>query len=437
MQPYELTAAAAAGRIAARELSAEDLVRSCLGRIAERDAAVRAWAWLDPDLAIRKARECDKEMATRGPIGPLHGLPFGIKDMIDTADMPTTNNSPAYVSNRPSHDAQCVRVLKAAGGIILGKTDTVEYAAGGRKALTRHPMDPTRTPGGSSSGSGAAVGDRQVQLAFGTQTGGSLIRPAGFNGVYALKPTHGAVAWAGARHLSPTLDTLGWYGRSPQDLALVAKAFRLRGLDVVAPVRVEGLKVGVARTSNWPEAAEESREALARAAMLLRDAGAVVTEVELPEPFAGLNAAQRVIMNGEGGVEFLPEYLTGYETLHEEFRAKVENAEGITAEQLLGAYDLAARCRIDFDALFGGTLDVIVTPSTVGEAPVGLESTGDAVMNSMWTLLHVPCLAIPGHVGPNRLPVGVQIVGRRFSDAGLLAIAAAIAPVLDPKLPAE
>lgn len=217
----------------------------------------------------------------------------------------------------------------------------------------------------------------------------------------------------------------------------MAKAFRLRGINAMTPVRVEGLKIGIARTSNWPKAAQETRDALSRAAMLLRDAGALVADVELPDEFAGLNAAQHTVMFGEGRTEFLPEYLTGYELLHEEFRAKVENRDEITAETLLGAYNLAAECRIAFDAIFGPSLDVIVTPSTVGEAPVGLESTGDAVMNAMWTLLHVPCLAIPGYTGPNGLPVGIQIVGPRFSDPRLLAIAAAVAPVLDPKLAAS
>jgi Asp-tRNA(Asn)/Glu-tRNA(Gln) amidotransferase A subunit family amidase len=206
MEPCFLTAAAAAAQIRAKTLTAEALVRSCLERIERRDADVRAWSYVDPAHAIAQARELDK----RAPMGPLHGLPFGVKDVIDTADMPTGQNSPQYVNHRPAKDAGCVAVVRHSGALILGKTDTVEFAAGGRKALTRNPHNPAHTPGGSSSGSGAAVADFMVPLAFGTQTGGSHIRPASFNGIYALKPTWGAVSREGAKLLSAYCDTVGW-----------------------------------------------------------------------------------------------------------------------------------------------------------------------------------------------------------------------------------
>ena len=434
-EPQALTAAEAASLIASRKLGIEELTRSCLDHIARRDAAVKAWAFLDPDLALRKARELDKVLIHAGAKGPLHGLPFGVKDMIDTGDMPTANNSPIYVGHRPAQDAQAVRVMVAAGGFALGKTDTVEFAAGGRKALTRNPFDPARTPGGSSSGSGAAVGDHQVPLALGTQTGGSLIRPASFNGIYALKPTHGLVPVPGIRHYAPTLDTIGWYGRSPDDLILVARAFRLWDIEALPLMRVEGLKVGIARTHNWPIAAAETQSAVERAAALLVEAGAEVTDLDLPSPFETLNTAQRVVMHGEGRVQFLPDYLQHHALLHEDFRKRVENADGITSAMLLAALDTAAACRRIFDSLFGPKLDVILTPSAVGEAPVGpSDTTGDPVMNAMWTLLHVPCVNIPGATGLNGLPVGVTLVGPRLGDTRLLAAARAIAPVLDPRL---
>ncbi len=437
MEAYELCASDAAALMSAGELSAEDLARSCLSRIAERDPAVKAWIHVDPDAVIRKAREADKIRVARGPAGPLHGLPFGVKDMIDTADMPTTNNSPAHFGNQPSHDAHCVAIVKGNGGFVLGKTDTVEFAAGGRKALTHHPMMPGHTPGGSSSGSGAAVGDMQVPLAFGTQTGGSLIRPAAFNGIYALKPTHGLVSWSGARQYSLSLDTIGWYGRCAEDLSLVGEAFRLPGIEEKSAVAVEGLKIGIARTHNWEKAEPSGRQALERAAGRLADAGASVFDVDLPEPFAGLNEAQHTIMWSEGRVHFLAEYLTHYEDLHQDFRDRVENAGNITPGQYLAALDLAARCRQMHDDLYGADLDVLVTPSAPGEAPAGLDTTGDWVMNAMWTVLHAPCIAIPGSTGPLGLPVGVQIVGPRCSDARLLAVAEAIAPVLDETLEAR
>lgn len=434
-EPNELTASEAASLIARRKLGVEELTRSCLKRIAERDEAVKAWAYLSPEQAIGKAKELDKVLIHAGSRGPLHGLPFGVKDMIDSGDMPTTNNSPIYFGNRPAADAQVVRVMTANGAFSLGKTDTVEFAAGGRKALTRHPMDPTRTPGGSSSGSGAAVGDKQVPLALGTQTGGSHIRPASFNGIYGLKPTHGTVPVPGIRHFSPTLDTLGWYGRSPDDLILVARAFRLWHIETLPEIRVEGLKVGFTRTHNWPLAQPETHAAVERAAKLLAEAGATVFDLDLPSPFETLNAAQKVVMQGEGRVQFLPDYLQHYELLHQDFRNHVENTHQHTPEGLLQALDTAAACRPVFDAMFGEDLDVVLTPSVVGEAPVGpSETTGDAVMNAMWTLLHAPCVNIPGAVGPNDLPVGVTLAGSRLGDARLLAIAKAVAPVLDPNL---
>ncbi|HEX4892447.1 MAG TPA: amidase, partial [Hyphomicrobiaceae bacterium] len=278
--PLGLDAAGAARTIRAGEITSEALVRACLDRIEARDADVKAWSFIDPDAVLRMARDRDKTLAAGGKIGPLHGIPFGVKDVIDTCDMPTTSNSPIYEGYRPSIDAECVRVARAAGAVILGKTDTVEFAAGGRRAATRNPHNLAHTPGGSSSGSGAAVADGQVSLAFGTQTAGSLIRPASYNGIYALKPTHGAVAWPGARQYAPTLDTIGWYGRSVADLALVASAFRLRGLEHTTELPAAGLKVGLCRSPTWDLASESARAALSFAGDRLRAAGCSVFQLE-------------------------------------------------------------------------------------------------------------------------------------------------------------
>lgn len=434
LEPYQLTAAAAAARMAAGTLTAEALARSCLDRIAARDPIIHAFVSLDAEAVVARAKELDKIRIDRGPMGPLHGLPIGVKDMIDTVEFPTTNNSPIHWGNRPAKDAQSVRIAKANGAFVIGKTDTVEFAAGGRKALTRNPHDLSRTPGGSSSGSGAAVGDFQVPMAFGTQTGGSHIRPAAFNGIYGLKPTHGAVPWPGARHFSPALDTIGWYGRCPQDLRLGAEAFRIPGIgDAVAPA-VAGLKIGFAKTHNWPKAEAGAVLAFDLAMARLAAAGARVFDLDLPPLCAEMNEMQRIVMLGEGKAQFLPEYLEEPERLHADFAERVQNKAGITGRMLAGAHDKAALCRIAFDAIFGADLDVIVTPSAPGEAPVGLHTTGDAVMNSMWTLLHVPCLAIPVAKGANGCPVGIQIIGPRFADARLIALAEAIAPLLDPTL---
>jgi Asp-tRNA(Asn)/Glu-tRNA(Gln) amidotransferase A subunit family amidase len=426
VEPCFLTAAQAATRIREKTLTSEALVRSCLERIAARDAEVRAWTYIDPAYAIAQARELDK----RPSMGPLHGLPFGVKDVIDTADMPTGQNSPQYQNHRPSKDAGCVAVVRQSGALIVGKTDTVEFAAGGRKALTRNPHDLAHTPGGSSSGSGAAVGDHMVPLAFGTQTGGSHIRPAAFNGIYGLKPTWGAVTREGAKLLSAMCDTIGWYGRSVADLALVAEAFRLRDLASQKPVTLRGLKVAMCKTPYWNEAEPSAQKALATAAERLQKAGARIDELELPSRFGALNDAQRTISRGEGGAAFLPELLTYGERVHIEFRDMAENKHGITGAMMVEAYDLAADCARTFEAMFAN-FDAVVTPSAPGEAPEGLHTTGDWTFNAMWTLMHMPCLAIPCIKGPKGLPVGIQLVGPRYSDARLLAVAAAFAPVID------
>ena len=426
MDPCYLTAAAAAAQIREQRLTCEALVRSCLERIEARDADIRAWSYLDPRQAIAQARELDKRPA----VGPLHGLPFGVKDVIDTGDMPTAQNSPHYLNHRPSKDAACVAVVRRSGALILGKTDTVEFAAGGRKALTRNPHNLAHTPGGSSSGSGAAVADFMVPLAFGTQTGGSLIRPASFNGVYALKPTWGAVSREGVKVFSAYCDTVGWYGRCVADLALVGQTFRLRDHAAQEPVSLRGLRVAMCRTPYWQKAEPAAQKALAAAAERLEKAGARIRDLELPAKFGGLDAAQRTLTSGEGGTAFLPELLAHGEHLHPEFRDMAENKKAITAKMMVEAYDLAADCAKTFDALFDD-FDVVVAPAAAGEAPEGLHTTGDFIFNGMFTVMHVPCLAIPCTKGPKGLPVGIQIVGPRFSDARLLAIGAAVAPVID------
>ncbi len=430
MEPHDLTAAAAAAKLQDGTLTAEALTRSCLERIAAEEPRVRAFVFLDPALAIAQAREADKAYAR----GALHGLPIGIKDMIHTADMPTTHNSPIYQGHAARLDAACVAVSRGEGAVILGKTDTLEFAAGGRRARTSNPHDETRTPGGSSSGSAAAVAARMVPLAYGTQTGGSTIRPASFCGVHAMKPTHGVVSTEGVKRYSHTLDTIGWYGRCPADLALPARAFRLWGMEAPpAPKPLKDLRIGLCEGPYWDRAEPAAQEALHLAGRRLQAAGAIVEPLLLPAPFEGLDQAQRSIMWSEGRGAFLAEYLLHHAKLHQEFRERVENGLQLTPAAIVAAHDLAADCRRRFDALFPG-IDAVLTCSAPGEAPVGLHNNGDPVFNALWTLLHAPCIAIPCHTGPNGMPVGVQIVGPRYGDAALLAVAEAVAPVVDPGL---
>jgi Asp-tRNA(Asn)/Glu-tRNA(Gln) amidotransferase A subunit family amidase len=430
MEPCFLTATEAAKRIREGTLTSEALVRSCLERIRARDAEVRAWAYVDPAHAIAQARELDKRPAT----GPLHGIPFGVKDMIDTGDQPTSHNSPLYQGHRPAKDAGCVTVVRCNGALILGKTDTVEFASGGRKALTRNPLKLAHTPGGSSSGSGAAVGDCMVPLAFGTQTGGSHIRPASFNGIYGLKPTWGVVSREGAKLLSATCDTIGWFGRSVGDLALVAQAFQLRDVTTEKAVETKDLRVGICRTPYWDKIEPAGEKAMAVAAQRLNSAGARVEPLELPTAFDGMFDAQETIMHGEGGPAFLPELLMHCDRLHPDLRAMPENKRGITGKMMIDAYDLVADCRKSFEALFR-SYDIVLAPAVPGEAPEGLHTTGDWVFNVMWTVLHVPCIAIPCTTGERGLPVGIQIIGPRFSDARLLQAAHAVARAIDVETP--
>ncbi len=412
----QMTATEAAAAIAAGTLQAETLARHCLDRIAVREDVLKAWAYLDPAAVLRQARELDQTPSR----GPLHGIPVAIKDVIDTRDMPTCHNSPIYVGHRPAADAACVETLRAAGALIIGKTETTEFAAAGRNPPTRNPHDPARISGGSSAGSAAAVGDGQVPLALGTQTGGSLIRPASFCGAYAFKPSWGAVSREGARVYAISLDTIGWYGRSVADLDLLAEVYGI-GEAQRPPASVRGLRIAFCRSPEWPATETPMRDAFARAADHLAEAGATVTALDLPEAFSGLTAAHKVILFREGRAAFLSLYRAHRHQLHDEFQHRVENRDGFTDQALIGAYDLAARCRVEFDAI-ASEFDAVITPSAPGEAPFGV-GAGSPALNQIWTLLHVPCINLPAMRSPAGMPLGLTITGPRFSDRQTLACA--------------
>jgi len=427
MELWQLTAAEASRRMEAGQLTSETYTRALLERIRERDPLIRAWSWMDAEYALRQARERDREPRR----GPLHGIPFGAKDVLNTRDMPTQHNSPIYYGHRPNEDANCVAVLRAAGMVVMGKTETLEFASGGRKPLSRNPHNPEHTPGGSSSGSGAAVGDAMVPIALGTQTGGSTIRPAAFCGTYGMKPTFGRISFEGAKHYSVQLDTIGLFGRSAQDLWLTAQAFRLTGAEAPPTGSAAGLRIGLCETPMWKDATPDGREALHRAGKMLAEAGAKVSTLVLPEPFDRLTEQQDVIMHEGGRGAFLPEYFGAGHLLHQEFRDKVENKRGFTSEQMRYVIDQVALRRMEFEKLIGD-LDAFMTLSTPGEAPHGIKSTGDAAFNRMFTAMHVPCITVPGLTGRNGLPVGIQFIQRRYEDEKLLRVAAAVATVLDP-----
>ena len=421
--PAQLTATQALTRLRSGALSVEALARSCLSRIAEREAEVHAWAHLDETLIVSEARRLD-QLTERGP---LHGLPIGIKDVFLTRDMPTQYNSPLYAGTYPGVDAAVIKLLRAAGALILGKTATVEFGANGRSAETRNPRNLGHTPGGSSSGSAAAVADGHVPLALATQTGGSTIRPASFCGLYGMKPTWNKVSMEGAKAFAPSLDTLGWFARSAADLALLYRELSPSPAEQPA-FQLAGARVGLCRSPAWPDAGIATRSALAAAAALLRQHGATVVDVELPESFASLLTLHTLIMRYEGGISFLPEYRLYPDLLHANLREMVEFTTQVSRKEVLSAYDLAARCRSEFDT-FAAEFDLIVTPSGTGEAPTGLAFTGSWTFNALWTLLHAPCINVPGLLGPGGLPVGITLTGARCSDARLLAAAEAVGEI--------
>ena len=424
--PALWTAEALSDRLERGALTAGEIARACLARIAGRDQAVRAWGHLDPPLVLAQAAALDKQ-ARRSP---LHGVPVGIKDVILTKDMPTQYNSPLYREHFPEVDAACVSILRAAGAVILGKTDTVEFASTGRKALTRNPRDLERTPGGSSSGSAAAVADFQVPLALGTQTGGSMMRPASYCGVFAIKPTWGLVSTEGAKSFSPTLDTIGWFARSAGDLKLLYDLFDPDAAVEDPPLSLSAARIAVCRSPAWGQAEDATRDATAAAESALRAAGAKVCNLELPETFDRLGDAHLVVMEGEGRRAFLSEHRLHGDKLHKNLRAYVLNPNGSLGD-LRDAYSLAARCRAEFDGI-AGDYDVVLTPSTVGAAPVGLQNTGAMTFNAMWTLLHVPCINWPFFRTAEGLPVGLTLTGPRFSDRRVLAMAAALENLRQP-----
>jgi len=397
--------ATAVALLSRRELSAQELVRRCLARIEECEPVVQAWEALDAEGALREARRIDA-LPERPP---LCGVPVGIKDLIDTADLPTAYGSPIYRGHRPARDAACVRALREAGAIVLGKTVTTEFAVY-TPGKTRNPRDPSRTPGGSSSGSAAAVADGMVPLALGTQTAGSVIRPASFCGVIGWKPAFGAVSLEGVHPLAPSLDTLGFFVRGLDDVPLVLAALtRAQPRPAPAPRRF-----GLCRTELWDRADAFTREATEGAARRLAQGGAGIVEVDLPP---GLADAQIAIMGAEAASALRDE---PQDRLSPRLREFLEAGRAVTPERLRAARDMSVHGRRKLAEAFA-SVDAILTAAAPGEAPVGLGATGDPALSRIWTLLGTPCVSLPLLRGPLGLPLGLQLVASR--EETLLAAA--------------
>jgi Asp-tRNA(Asn)/Glu-tRNA(Gln) amidotransferase A subunit family amidase len=410
----KLTASEIARATIAGETTCEQVVQNCLARIDAREQDIHAWATVDPEFALRQARALDRS-PTRGP---LHGVPIGVKDIIDTADLPTEMGSPIYRGHRPAADAACVALVRAAGAVILGKTVTCEFA-GMTPGVTTNPHDTAHTPGGSSSGSGAAVADFMVPAAFGTQTGGSVLRPASYCGVFGFKPSFGAFNRRGVYPAAESLDTVGLIARSLDDIALISAVLELRppsaSRDLARPPRI-----GLCRTPLWQTAQPETVAAVEDAADRLGRAGAELREVVLPDEFARLrNAARETINNYERAAAMAWEWNADRDRISERLGKRIELGRAMPYADYAAALQLGEDCRARLPEIFGD-LDALLAPCVNGEPPRGLGETGDPGFQAIWTILHTPALSLPTHRGPHGLPVGIQLIGQRHHDRHLI-----------------
>jgi amidase len=392
---------------------ASSATERALAAVMKSEPVVRAWAHLDAGRARSEAATVDG----RGDL-PLSGVVLGVKDIFDTADQPTEYGSPLYAGHRPGADAAAVALLRDAGTVCLGKTVTTEFACF-RPGPTTNPHRATHTPGGSSMGSAAAVAAGMADIALGTQTAGSVIRPASFCGVYGFKPTFGTVSTAGVKLVAPSLDTVGWFARDP--LLLDRVRVQLTGRPPAAAL-TQAPRIGLLRTDQWDACSPDSRQAVLRTADAARSLGAAVAEVALPDVFTGLADRQQIVMAYEAARTLAWEHRVRPDGLSADLRALLDGgrrADPAEADAVRRQRDAALA---SIDSLFGSH-DVLLTPAVTGEAPPGLQSTGDPRCCRLWTLLGVPSLSVPGATGHSGLPVGIQLVAPPGRDAGLLATA--------------
>jgi amidase len=411
----EWTASEIAAAVNRGELSCEAVARACLDRIAARETDVQAWAHCDPDRVIAGARDLDRQ----GASGPLAGVPFGVKDIVDTADMPTEWGTPIHRGRQPERDAACVALSRKAGGLLLGKTVTTEFA-NHHPGPTRNPRDLTRTPGGSSSGSAAAVADFMVPIAIGSQTTGSTTRPASFCGVIGYRPTYGDLRLHGVMEASASVDTLGILARSVEDVALYRDVMLgVPPVPVAAPA--QPLRIGFCRAHNWDALDSSTRNHLEEAAKTLARAGAHVSDVQMPPEFAHLDEAHRWITSFEFARTFTWEIEHHWSEISEKLRSgRIADGLACSLETYMQMKALAQHCRAALDPVIAD-YDVLLTAAAFGEAPVGWNAFVGAPVFMMWTVLHVPSITLPVFQGPNGMPIGAQLIARRQEDRALFA----------------
>jgi Asp-tRNA(Asn)/Glu-tRNA(Gln) amidotransferase A subunit family amidase len=413
---HELGAAQAAALLQRRELKAEDLVRACLERVAARDDDLHAFTHVDAVSALAQARALDA-----GPVrGPLHGLPLGVKDLFDTTDLPTAYGSAVYAHHRPAADAASVTLCREAGAVVLGKTVTTEFAYF-TPGPTVNPHNALHTPGGSSSGSAAAVADHMVPLALGTQTAGSIIRPAAYCGVVGYKPSLGRVVHAGVKSLSPTLDVIGGFGRNVEDAALLG-AVLTGDLRLMENHLHGSLRIGLFPSPSWNQADADTQKAWEQATHALAKNSDHCQDQALVQDFGELIQLQKDVMSYEMARSLSFERLRHREALSPALQALLDTGMAIPGAQHAANLQRTADWRLRVDALFERH-DVLLTPSTTGAAPEGLAATGDPLFCRSWSLLGLPAVHLPLMRNAKGLPVGLQLVGRMGEDHKLLAAA--------------
>ena len=434
-----LGAVALRDRLASGALRAVDLVEACLARIETLEPEIGAWAWIDPGYARAQAQKLDQWRQSGRPIGPLHGLPVGLKDIIDTKGIPTENGTPIDAGRVPAEDAWIVARLRAAGAIILGKTVTTEYAFM-HPGKTRNPHNTAHTPGGSSQGSAAAVAAGMVPLAIGTQTGGSVIRPASYCGVVGFKPSFGLIPRSGILMQSPFLDTVGVFARSVEDCALLAEV--LAGHDpadrateaLPAPMllKTAASKAPVAPTfgllkpPGWDSADAQMTDAMEELTSVLGDQC-----LDIPLPGIDDVAPLRQRINfAEMAKCYYGLERRGRDQMSPKLLAAMDEGKSIPARDYIAALDWRDVLNAGLDAVFA-RVDAILCPAAPGPAPHGLDDTGSAIFNGIWTLAGVPAITLPVFTADNGLPMGLQLVGRRGDDARLLRTARWLATHLE------
>jgi amidase len=413
----KLSAADVAKGIAARKFTVEAVVRDCLDRIAAREPVVHAWATIDPDYALMQARALDRMPS---PKGPLHGVPIGVKDIIATEHLPTEMGSPLYKGHRSHGDAACVALARMAGAVILGKTVTAEFA-GMFPGPTANPHNPAHTPGGSSQGSAASVADFHVPLAYGTQTGGSVLRPASYCGCIGFKPTFNLINRQGICFAAETLDTIGFLARTVDDVEFITAVLVNKPpayLKLDRPPRL-----GLCRTPLWDTAEEPTKHAVEDAAARLAKAGASIKEIVLPEEFDRLYyTARETINNYERSKSMAPDWQHHPDQISKVLGDRIRKGFAMNHADYVAALQLAERCRARIDDAYAD-VDAILSPCVNGEPPKGLHFAGEPAFQQFWTVLNGPTMSLPTHTGPNGLPVGIQLVAPRYRDDQLFACA--------------